>query len=141
MSWTPLGKPLAKDPYIVKETGLTSYELIEGLDYQAGLDYWNRTAVLGGREEVWAEEIENQPLKLKNKYEDKKVYEYLFEYADNITSESAYNSDEGRKYAKSVIENFVITTGQPTETRRLLTSPRARFRRSAPETIDTGRVY
>ena len=44
------------------------------------------------------------------------MYEYLFEYADNITSESAYNSAEGRKYAKSVIENFVITTGQPTET-------------------------
>jgi hypothetical protein len=111
------GKPLARDPYVAKETGLNRYELIEGFDYQEGIDYWQRTAPFWADvREAWAEEIaENQPLRLRNKYEDKKVYEYLFEYADNITSETAYDSAEGRKYAKSVIENFVITTGQPTE--------------------------
>lgn len=111
------GRPLAKDPYIAKEMGLDRYELIEGFDFKAGVDYWQRTAPFWADvREVWAETIsENQPLKLRNTYEGKHVYEYLFEYADGITPEKAYDSAEGRKYAKSVIENFVIKTGQPAE--------------------------
>ena len=109
------GKPLAKDPYIAKETGLNRYELIVGFDYKAGLDYWHRTAPFWADvRTAWAETIsENQPLQLRNTYEGKHIYEYLSEYADGITPETAYDSAEGRKYAKSVIDNFVIKTGQP----------------------------
>lgn len=114
----PYGRPLQKDPYIAKEAGLDRYELITGFDYSAAADYWELTAPFWKDvRDGWAEAIsENPTLRLRNSYEGKKLYEYLFEYADGITEASPYDSAKGKEYADTIIGHFVIKSGQPGET-------------------------
>jgi len=111
------GNPIGEDPYLAKETGLNRYERIEGADYAAGSEYWERTGDFwGGVRDAWTKVIlENDTLRLKSKYDGKKLYQYLFEYADGINESGAYDSEAGSKFAAETISNFVLTQDGETD--------------------------
>ena len=105
------GVPIKNNPYLVKEVGLNRYERITGTDFTPGLEYWNNTAEFWkGVREAWANVLSQDGIiKLNSKYQNKKLYEYLFEYSDNINAEN-YDTEEGSKFATKTINNFVIET-------------------------------
>lgn len=107
------GNPSGNNPYLVKEIGVNRYENIKEFDSKAAVDYWNRTAPFWSDvRKSWTEVISNNsPLKLSSSYDDKKLYEYLFEYADNIEAGGQYDSAQGSEYAKEIINRYVIQSG------------------------------
>ena len=110
------GVPVKDSPYLVKEVGINRYERITGTDFSAGLDYWTDTAEFWKDvRNAWAEVLsQNDTVRLKSKYNDKKLYEYLFEYADNVNAEN-YESEEGSKFAATTINNFIINKNEKTD--------------------------
>lgn len=103
------GVPLKNNPYLVKEVGLNRYQRITGTDFSPGLDYWNNSAEFWKDvRQAWANVLSQDELvKLNSTYENRKLYDYLFEYSDNINAEN-YNTEEGSKFATTTINNFVI---------------------------------
>ncbi len=107
------GKPLVNDPYLAKETGLNRYERLSGFDDSSAVQYWDRTApfwqdVRASWDKVIAE---NPTLKLKGSYDNKKLYEYLFEYADGIADGEEYDSKSGSQFTTETINHYVIEAG------------------------------
>ncbi|TFG77043.1 MAG: hypothetical protein E4H21_04630 [Thermodesulfobacteriales bacterium] len=103
------GTPIRENPYLVKEAGLNRYERITDTDFSAGIDYWTNTAEFWEDvRDAWSQLFsQNEIIKLNSKYENKKLYQYLFQYADNL-DKGVYDSEEGSKFATSTINNFVI---------------------------------
>ena len=111
------GREIAKDPYITKETGLDRYERLTNFNDTAAKEYWGHTAPFWADvRETWTEVIEANPtLKLNNTYEDKKLYEYLFDYSDRLAEGGAYNSKEGKEYITGIINSYVVESGKPAD--------------------------
>lgn len=105
------GEPEGAYPYLAKEVGLNRYERISREDYAAGGEYWELTGDFWGAvRDAWTTVIaENDTLRLKSKYGGKKLYQYLFEYADGIQESGAYDSEAGSKFAAETIGSFVVT--------------------------------
>lgn len=105
------GVPVRDNPYLVKEAGINRYERITGTDFVAGIDYWTNTAEFWRDvREAWTKVLsQDEMIKINNTYQNKKLYEYLFEYADNIGKET-YGSEEGSNFATITINNFIIET-------------------------------
>ena len=110
------GVPVKDSPYLVKEVGINRYERITGTDFSVGLDYWTNTAEFWKDvRNAWAKVLsQNDTVRLKSKYNDKKLYEYLFEYAYNVNAEN-YESEEGSKFATTTINNFIINKNEKTD--------------------------
>jgi len=105
------GIPVSVAPYIAKEVGLNRYERVAGPEYAPGEEYWEETGEFWGDvRDAWTQVfIENDTIKLKSKFEGKKLYQYLFEYADGIQESGVYGSDAGSKFIAETISNFVVT--------------------------------
>lgn len=110
-------REIAKDPYITKETGLDRYERLTNFNDTAAKEYWGHTAPFWADvRETWTEVIEANPtLELNNTYEDKKLYEYLFDYSDKLAEGGVYNSREGKEYVTGIINSFVVESGKPAD--------------------------
>lgn len=111
------GKEIAKDPYLTRETGLDRYEMLTNFDDSAAKEYWGHTAPFWADvRETWDEVIETNPtLKLNNTYEDRKLYEYLFDYSDRLAEGGVYDSKEGKEYVNGIINSFVVESGKPSD--------------------------
>lgn len=107
------GKPISGYPYLSKEVGLNRYENIKDFDYSAAVRYWEITAPFWQDvRNAWSNVIErNSPLMLRSSYEDHKLYEYLFEYADEIEKTGMYDSQDGSRFAAETINKFVVEQG------------------------------
>jgi len=105
------GVPVKESPYLAKEVGLNRYERITGTDFTPGIDYWTNTAEFWKDvRDAWAEALSQDGIiKINSTYQNKKLYEYLFEYADHVTKEN-YNTEEGSHFAAMTINNFIIKT-------------------------------
>ncbi len=111
------GKELGNDPYLAKEIGLDRYERLSGFNDSAAREYWERTAPFWADvRQVWEEAIKSNPtLRLKNSYQDKKLYEYLFEYSDRLAEGGVYDRAQGQEYARTIINSFVIGSAKPAD--------------------------
>jgi len=111
------GREIAKDPYLTKETGLDRYERLSNFNDTAAREYWGHTASFWADvRAVWEDVIEANPtLKLNNTYQDKKLYEYLFDYSDKLAAGGVYNSKEGKEYITGIINSYVVESGKPSD--------------------------
>lgn len=103
------GMPIRDNPYLVKEAGLNRYDRIVGTDFTAGIESWiNTYEFWEDVRDEWTELLsQNDAIKLNSKHENKKLYEYLFDYAANIDKES-YDTAEGSEFISTTINNFII---------------------------------
>jgi len=111
------GKPISSYPYLSKEVGLNRYENIKDFDYSAAVEYWEATTPFWQDvRNAWSEVIDsNSPLVLRSSYKDHKLYEYLFEYADEIKKTGVYDSKDGSQFATETIGKFVVEQGGSTD--------------------------
>jgi hypothetical protein len=111
------GKESGEDPYIAKEIGLDRYERVSDFNDSAAREYWELTAPFWADvREAWEEVvIANPTLRLKNTYEDRKLYEYLFDYSDRLAEGGVYNEAEGREYVTGIINAYVIEAGKASD--------------------------
>jgi hypothetical protein len=111
------GKAAGNDPYIAREIGLDRYERVSDFDDSAAKEYWELTAPFWADvREVWEEVIRANPaLSLKNTYEDKKLYEYLFEHSDRLTEGGVYDEAEVRDYVTEIVNAYVIEPGKASD--------------------------
>lgn len=107
------GKELGSDPYLAKETGLDRYERLSDFNDAAAKEYWERTAQFWADvREVWNDAIlANPTLRLNNTYQDRKLYEYLFDYSDRLAEGGVYDGKEGKEYVTAIISGFIIEPG------------------------------
>ena len=102
---------LAKTPrYLSAEYGLNRYQHIDRPSLDAASDYWQRT----GRywEEVraaWAEILQqDEPIKLKKRVAEKPLYQYHFEYAEELQTESLPEAAALRQHARTTLQQFLV---------------------------------
>jgi hypothetical protein len=107
------GKELGSEPYLAKEIGLDRYERLSDFNDTAAKEYWERTAPFWADvREVWEDAIKANPtLRLNNTYQDKKLYEYLFDYSDRLAEGGEYDGMEGKEYVTAIISGFIIEPG------------------------------
>lgn len=110
------GKPVGSHPYLSKEVGLNRYENIKDFDSSAAVEYWEVTASFWQDvRNAWSDAIDsNSPLMLRSSYQDHKLYEYLFEYADEIEKTGVYDNKDGSQFATETIGKFVVEQGSGT---------------------------
>lgn len=102
-------KPIKKNPYIAKEIGVNRYERIVDKNYKDGKNYLDET------KEFWKivrdkwENVfqKNSSFKIKNKHKGKKLFEYLFEYAEDIREKNDFKKENIKKFVGKTIDNFV----------------------------------
>jgi hypothetical protein len=111
------GKESGENPYIAKEIGLDRYERVSDFNDSAAREYWELTAPFWADVRgAWVEVIRANPtLRLKNTYEDRKLYEYLFDYSDTLAEGGKYNEREGSEYVTAIINSYVIQQGKASE--------------------------
>ena len=102
---------LAKTPrYLSAEYGLNRYQHIDRPSLDAASDYWYRT----GRywDEVraaWAEILQQDaPIKLKKRVAEKPLYQYHFEYAEELQTESLPEAAALRQHARTTLQQFLV---------------------------------
>jgi hypothetical protein len=107
------GKELGSDPYLAKEIGLDRYERLSDFNDTAAREYWERTAPFWADvRQAWGEAITANPtLRLNNTYQDRKLYEYLFDYSDRLAEGGEYDGKEGKEYITAIISGFIIEPG------------------------------
>ncbi len=103
------GKPIKKNPYIAKEIGVNRYERIIDKNYKDGEQYLSTTGEFWKIvRDKWEEVFEKySSFELKSKYKDKKLFEYLFKYSDNIRRKNNFNKRKAKKFVSNTIDNFV----------------------------------
>ncbi|MFI5323278.1 MAG: DUF6607 family protein [Thermodesulfobacteriota bacterium] len=109
------GREQGKDPYLAKEIGLDRYERITDFNDSPAIEYWEHTAPFWADvRQAWQEAITANPtLRLKSSYQDKKLYEYLFEFSDKFAQGGEYDKTRGKEFAETMINDFVIKSGTP----------------------------
>lgn len=103
------GKPLANSPYLAREAGLNRYERIVDHDFSAGDKYWDKTAPFWADvRHAWQSVFERrETFTLKQTVDDKRMFEMLFEYADNLDDQEKYDSATGRAFVATILKRFI----------------------------------
>lgn len=106
------GNPLEENPYISREIGVNRYERIIDGEYEDGKNYMQATGkfwkIVRDR---WNEIIsENQSITFKKEFKEKKLFEYLFPYAENIVTTNSFNESEAKNFVDKTIDKFVISS-------------------------------
>ena len=91
------------------ELGIDRYELIDSPSLEAADDYWEKTGpywadVRAAWKEVYAK---RERFALETKYENRSQFEYHFEYAGKLDAGEAYDPEDGARFARETIENFL----------------------------------
>lgn len=108
------GREIGKNPYLAKEIGLDRYERLSDFNDSAAVEYWERTAPFWADvREAWENAVKSNPtLRLSNTYQERKLYEYLFDYSDRLAEGGEYNEKEGKEYVTAIINGFIIEPGK-----------------------------
>ncbi len=104
------GNTLGSYPYLSKEVGVNRYENIKDFDSSTAVVYWEHTAPFWQDvRNAWSDTInKNSPLVLRSSYDDHKLYEYLFEYADEIEKTGVYDAQDSSRFAAETINKFIV---------------------------------
>lgn len=104
------GKPLEGNPYLAREAGLNRYERIINHDFSAGNAYWKRTAPFWAAVRDGWENIgkRHDKFTLKPRVEGRRLFEVMFEYADNIDGAKEYDSQAAQAFVSVTLERFVV---------------------------------
>ena len=93
---------------LARENGVARYERIEEFDWQAGNDYWDRTAAFWAIvRDVWTEHFQDEnTLTLRETAEGVPLYMEMFEMAD---SSQSVNSDSGatREAVREMLQRYI----------------------------------
>lgn len=103
------GNQVDSSPYIAKEIGINRYERIINNDYKDGEDYLTATG------DFWQIVRENwnkvfqtyDSFEIKSRHKDKKLFEYLFKYADDLREKRNFNREKAKKFVRKTIDSFV----------------------------------
>ena len=103
------GNAIEESPYLAREAGLNRYERIVDHDFSAGDEYWTATAPFWRDvRDAWDEVFDDRDrLTLKSSYEDRQLFEIMFEYAAALSDGGAYDPDAGRKFIDETMARFL----------------------------------
>ncbi len=95
------------EPVIAREFGLNTYTRIEGFDFSAGYEYWDRT------QNFWAEVryqwhdifAQGEPVQLRSEVDGEPLFRHFFDLALNET-EHGYRSGHGKEAIRTVLNDF-----------------------------------
>lgn len=96
--------------YLSAEYGLNRYQRIERPSLEAASEYWQRTGRYWAEvRAVWAEILQSdEPIQLKKRVADKSLYQYHFEYADELQTGSLPNEADLRQQARTTLQQFLV---------------------------------
>ena len=99
------GKPNQSAPYVGREIGIARYERIKNYDFSGGDTYWLNTGKFWSNVRIaWQNIFDlHTKIKLKKTINEKQLFEYMLEYADEINSGS-------RKYNDNSAKDFINDT-------------------------------
>lgn len=96
---------------VARELGVNRYERIaEPVLASAAQNYWKASGPYWAEvRKTWAEVYQKYPtFSLKGKVDDKKLYQYHFQYASDLEKDGEeYDPESGRKHARETIMRFV----------------------------------
>lgn len=98
-----------KRTLVAKEIGLNQYRQIEGFDFTAGRNYWERTKDYWREvRKVWNELInESNTIQLKDQFKDKRLHEIHFEFAERLMKDHDFDKEDFSIHARKTIEKFI----------------------------------
>jgi hypothetical protein len=102
---------LAKTPrYLSAEYGFNRYQHIDRPILDAASDYWQRTGRYWAEvRAAWTEVLQSdEPIQLKKRVADKPLYQYHFEYADELQTKSLPQAAELRQQARAILQQFLV---------------------------------
>ncbi len=93
---------------LARENGVARYERIQGYDWQAGDDYWKRTAAFWAiTRDVWANYLQNESaFSLQKEHEGIPLYGAMFEMADNLQDANP-DSSVTRDAIKQMLQRYM----------------------------------
>lgn len=103
------GERAAERPYLAKELGVNRYERIKDFDWSAGDAYWTQTAPFWADvRQVWQEYFDAQPsLNIVEEANGVPLFAALFEQAETLTAEGAYDSAAARKAVREILDGYI----------------------------------
>lgn len=105
------GEADAEAPYLAREAGLNRYQRIRDHDFQPGDAYWERTDAFWAEvRSAWDRLLgEHARVQLKEEVGGRKLFEAMFDYAENIESREDYDREAGRAFIASTLDSFTVT--------------------------------
>lgn len=106
---TEEGKPHPTTPYLSKELGVARYEKIVGHDFTPGDEYWEKSSPFWADVRyVWQDIMNNNKrIKMSKKVGNQFMFMPFFSKAQEVADGAEYNSLEGRKAIRDMLEPFV----------------------------------
>lgn len=103
------GERSAERPYLAKELGVNRYERIKDFDWSAGDAYWTQTAPFWADvRQVWQEYFDAQPsLNIVEEANGVPLFAALFEQAETLTAEGAYDSAAAREAVREILDGYI----------------------------------
>ena len=97
-------------PYLAKELGFNRYELITDFDFSGGDSYWENTGDFWSEvREAWNRVFtERSTFALRDRVEDKPLFEWMFEYATFLDEGAVYDAQEARRFIDSTLDAFLL---------------------------------
>ena len=107
-------------PYLVREVGLNTYEKIDGFDFSAGREYWSRTKPFWRAvRDYWREQMSaDAPIALRGKVDGQRLYERMFELADEVKADADQSAETYRPRVAEAIERFLVSEPAQSSARR-----------------------
>ncbi len=96
-------------PYIAKELGVNRYERIIDFDFSAGDLYWQQTQPFWSDvRKVWQEYFAAAPrMKIVEEVDGMPLFAVLFEKAESMTSNGAYDSAQVQQDVRAILDNYI----------------------------------
>ncbi|MEO1036002.1 MAG: DUF6607 family protein [Pseudomonadota bacterium] len=105
-----VGKPRANTPYLAREAGLNRYDLIQGHDFSAGDEYWQRTgAFWADVRDAWTEKLAANKSVTLRKDRDTPLLMRMFAFAGELESAADYDRNAGLAYIEQELAAYVVT--------------------------------
>jgi hypothetical protein len=98
-----------QQPVLAREVGLNRYERIKGHDFAAGDAYWQRTGPFWRDVRLaWSAYYrDHEAFTLRDRVDDRGLFEHMFGYADGIESAASYDAGAGRRFIDQTLSKFV----------------------------------
>jgi hypothetical protein len=103
------GRVKPDTPYLARELGVNRYERIEGFDFSAGDQYWERTGPFWSDVRMAWQDIMDQHARfaVAEHVDGRSLYEYFFEQADGRSTADNRQRDRQRRIAE-LLDRFVV---------------------------------
>ena len=103
------GKPDLSVPYLAKELGIARYERIVEHDFTPGDEYWKKSGAFWADVRfVWNDLMnKNESIVIQKKVDNSFMFMPFFSKAQKIVDGESYDSEQGRKAIREMLEPFI----------------------------------